>query len=437
MPLERRGRIAFVEEIPFGTALSVRRWKLTNGLDLLILPDRSAPVVSYQTWFRVGSRHERPGKTGLAHFFEHLMFKETKNVGPGDFDRMLESVGGETNAATWTDWTAYYENVPKREIELAVRLEADRMVNLVLQEPQVESEREVVINERKFRVEDDVEGATNEKLYATAYKRHPYRWPTIGWMKDIVGYTVDDCLAFYRTYYAPNNATVVVAGDVGEGAVLDLIVEHYGRIPRSRLPTENGATEPVQRAERAIELEQPTDTEKLALGWVGPEFGTRDYAVMTVLNDLLTGGRSSRLYRALVSEGEIASEVHGSLAPFHDPGLFELWANARPGTSSDDLRAVVESELAALRRDRPSGEELDKAKNRLELSFLHGMETVSGKADQVGFHSAVTGNLTGIFLQLEEWRSVTPDDVRAAAGRFLRNDRRTRISVLPAKGKKS
>ena len=235
---KKRAKWTWVEEVPFGASLAVRRWRLGNGLDVHLLPDDSAPVVSYQTWFRVGSRHEKPGKTGLAHFFEHLMFKETKNFGPGEFDRRIESVGGETNAATWVDWTTYYENMPRAELELAVRLEADRMANLVLQDEQVESEREVVINERRYRVEDDVEGATNERLYSTAFKKHPYHWPTIGWMRDIQGYTVADCLAFYRTYYAPNNATLVLVGDFDEAETLALLQSHYGVLDSSRIPTE-------------------------------------------------------------------------------------------------------------------------------------------------------------------------------------------------------
>ncbi len=427
-------RLAWAEEIPFGAALSVRRWRLGNGLDVMLLVDRSAPVVSYQTWFRVGSRHEKPGKTGLAHFFEHLMFKETKNVGPGEFDRTIESAGGETNAATWTDWTTYYENLPKDQLELAVRLESDRMANLVLQKPEVESEREVVINERRYRVEDDIHGFTNERLYATAFKKHPYRWPTIGWMKDIEGYTVRDCLAFYRTYYAPNNATLVVAGDVHEEHLLSLLQRYYGALSPSRIPREKAVREPEQRTERVLSLKQPTDTEKLQLGWRAPAFGTRDYAVLTVMDDLLTGGRSSRLHRALIQDGELASDLHGSLAPFHDPGLYELWVNARNGVKTEALLEVVEGELARL-RDEPVGhDELDKAKNRLELSFLHGMETVSGKADQIGFHAAVTGDVRGAWRQLEQWRSVGPEDVADVARRTLGRARRTTIAVLPRKG---
>lgn len=433
---KKTARLTPVESIPFGQTLSIRRWRLGNGLDVLVMPDRSAPVVSYQTWYRVGSRHEKPGKTGLAHFFEHLMFKETKNVGPGEFDRVMEAAGGETNAATWTDWTSYYENLPKRELELAVRLESDRMANLVLQEPQVESEREVVMNERRYRVDDDVEGATNEKLYATAFKKHPYRWPTIGWMRDIRGYTVKDCLDFYRTYYAPNNAALIVAGDVDEEEVLSLVQSYYGALKPSRIPSERPVQEPDQRSERVISLEQPTDTEKVQIGWHGPPYGARDYAVLTLMSDLLTGGRSSRLFRTLVLDREIASEVCGSIAPFHDPGLFELWVNGRSGVKSEALLEVVDAEIERLQSKLVPEEELEKAKNRHELSFLQGMETVSGKADQIGFYEAVTGDPAGVFQQLDDWRSVTPSDVREAARRYLNRRRRTVVTVLPAKGAK-
>ena len=187
---KRNARWTFVRDHAFGDALTLRRFRLGNGLTVLTLVDRSAPTVSYHTWFRVGSRHERPGKTGLAHLFEHLMFSETRNHPHGDFDRLMERAGAEANAATWTDWTCYYENAPRNALPLLIELEADRMSNLVLRVPQVTSEKEVVANERKLRVDDDVEGRALEMLYDNAFRRHPYRWPTIGWMKDIRGFTV-------------------------------------------------------------------------------------------------------------------------------------------------------------------------------------------------------------------------------------------------------
>ena len=425
-------RVSFIEEIPFGEHMRVNRWRLGNGLEVLILIDRSAPVLSYQTWFKVGSRNEHEGKTGLAHLFEHLMFNETEHLAAGEFDRLLETAGGETNAATWVDWTYYYENLPKAELPLAVRLEADRMANLVLRDRQVASEKEVVANERRYRVDDDVQGAVNERLYSTAFRRHPYHWPTIGWMPDIQGFNIQDCRAFYRTYYAPNNATLVIAGDVDEAATLRLVQRHYGRLSASRIPRRRIVAEPLQRAERRVTMHQPTPTEKLQLGFRSPGFGDYDWAVLTVANEVLFGGRSSRLYRRLVSEGELAAEVSGSVAPFRDPGLIEIWASAREGHTAAQMLAAIEGELRRLAREPVPAEELQKAKNRLELGFLQGLETASGKAEQIGFYETVLGDPSRVFSRLEEYRRVTAAEVQAAAARYLDVRRRTTIVVLPA-----
>jgi len=200
--------------ISFGPAMRVERFVLGNGLRVLVLEDHAAPVVCMQTWFAVGSRHEREGKTGIAHLFEHLMFGETETSAHGAFDRTLEEAGAETNAATFLDWTYYHTNFPAEALELTMRLEADRMSRLVLREPQVTSEKEVVANERRQRVDDDVDGAISEILYKEAFREHGYKHPTIGWMDDILNFTTDDCTSFYRTYYAPNNAAMVVVGDV-------------------------------------------------------------------------------------------------------------------------------------------------------------------------------------------------------------------------------
>src|SRR5580692_1911181 len=253
------GGVTYVGAHPFG-AETVNRWRLGNGLTILVLVDTSAPIASYHTWFKVGSRHERPGKTGLAHLFEHLMFNETENLKAGTFDRKLEENGAETNAATWVDWTYYYELLPADRVKLAVKLEAERMARLVLREPQVASEKEVVANERRYRVDDDVEGAAGELLYKTAFVEHPYRWPTIGWMEDIQGFTPEDCAAFYRTYYAPNNATVVVAGDVRERDLLLAIRDAYASIPAQPIPPEDIVPEPPQREARELEVSKPTAT---------------------------------------------------------------------------------------------------------------------------------------------------------------------------------
>jgi len=427
---KRNARWTFVRDHEFGDALTLRRFRLGNGLTVLTLVDRSAPTVSYHTWFRVGSRHERPGKTGLAHLFEHLMFNETRDHPHGDFDRLLEGAGAEANAATWTDWTYYYENAPRDALPLLVELEADRMGNLVLRAPQVASEKEVVANERKLRVDDDIEGKALELLYATAFRRHPYRWPTIGWMEDIRAFDVRDCQKFYRTHYAPGNATVVVAGDFDEKKALGLIRDHYGGFPKTAAakPVAH-PKEPSQRAERVVQLRAPTPTEKILLGYQAPAFGDPDTPALVVANEVLFGGRSSRLHRVFCIEEEIALSVRGSISPFVDPGLYEMWIFVHEGKRRQDALGRLEQELRKLASDGPTRPELDKAINQLELSFLHSMETAGGKAEQIGFYETVAGDGSAVFDRLEAYRGVTAADVKRVVDKYLRPSRRTRVEI--------
>jgi len=428
----RFAKLRVLADFPFGSGgQSVTRYALGNGLTLLLLVDRAAPVLSYHTWYRVGSKHEKPGKTGLAHLFEHLMFNETEHVRRGQLDRLIESAGGETNAATWVDWTHYQSELPASELPLIARLEADRMQHLVLRKPQVESEKEVVANERRFRVEDDIEGQVSELLYATVFKKHPYRWPTIGWMEDIQGFTPEDCASFYRTYYAPNNATLVITGDVEEEQVLSLVQEHYGKIPPAKLPRFEWAPEPTQRAERSLELERPTPSAKLALAYRAPSFRDADYPALALANEIMFGGRSSRLFSRMVRDEEIATDLHGSLAPFSDAGLYEIWVSLRPGRNLPEALEVIDDELGRLCKEGVSAAELQKVKNRMELGFLQGMETAAGKAEQLGFFEVVYGDAQALFQRLEQLRAITRADVQRVANKYFDARRRTRIAVLP------
>jgi zinc protease len=425
-------RLRLLAEFPFGEAgQSVARYSLGNGLRVLLLADRKAPVLSYHTWYRVGSKHEKPGKTGLAHLFEHLMFNETKHVPRGQLDRLIESAGGETNAATWVDWTHYQSELPASELPLIARLESDRMQHLVLRKPQIDSEKEVVANERRYRVDDDIEGQVSELLYATAFRTHPYHWPTIGWMQDIEGFTPEDCAAFYKAYYAPNNASLIVTGDFDEEELLSLVQRHYGRIPPARLPRFDPPSEPTQRAERSLELRRPTPAPKLALGYRAPSFGDRDYPALSLASELLFGGRSSRLFARLVRDEELATDLHGSLAPFADAGLYEIWVSLRTGHALTDALRVVDEELRRLCEKRVSEAELRKVKNRMELGFLQGMETAAGKAEQLGFFEVVCGDAAGLFGRLNDLRAVSTEDVQRVARKYFDSRRRTRISVLP------
>ncbi len=430
---KRNARWTFVREQPFGDALTLRRFRLGNGLTVLTLLDRTAPTISYHTWFRVGSRHERPGKTGLAHLFEHLMFNETRRRPHGEFDRLMERAGAEANAATWTDWTYYYENAPRDALRLLIELESDRMANLVLRAPQVASEKEVVANERKLRVDDDVEGRALELLYETAFRRHPYRWPTIGWMTDIRGLTVRDCREFYRTHYAPSNATLVIVGDFDERKALSLIQSQYGRLPtvRARTPV-MAPREPAQRAERTARLEAPTPTQKILLGYHAPAYCDPDAPALNVASEILFGGRSSRIHRLFCLEKEIALSVRGSISPFVDPGLFEMWIFVREGKRRADALALLDAELERFAEAGPTELELDKAAHQLELSFLHGLETAGGKAEQIGFHETVANDGAAVLRRIDDYRAVGIDDIKRVTRKYLRPSRRTRVEIVPS-----
>jgi zinc protease len=417
--------------IPLGPAMLVERYRLGNGLTVLTSVDASAPVVSYHTWFAVGSRHEKTGKTGLAHLFEHLMFNETENHPAGSFDRTLEEAGAESNAATWVDWTFYHESIPKDRVGLVIELEAERMSKLVLREPQVTSEKEVVANERRYRVDDDVEGAVSELLYKTAYTTHAYSWPTIGWMTDIEGFTTEDCARFYRTYYAPNNATVVVVGDFKERDLLAKIQKAYGQLESAEIPVEDVKPEPPQAEERRLSVKKPTATDKLAIAYHGPAFGDVDHVPLTMLCEVLFSGRSSRAHRTLVQEQEIATELRGWVSTFRDPGLFEIYGTARPGKTSAELLTALDRELARVIAEPVTSAELDKVKAKVELALVQSLETASGKAEQIGFYHTVLGDPAGAFARLDAYRRTTRSDLLRVARRYLVSERRTLIEVHP------
>lgn len=424
--------VRLVSEHAFGNGgLRARLFELENGLRVLLLRDPAAPVFAYQTWFRVGSRHERPGKTGIAHLFEHLMFNQTESLPPGEFDRQFELQGGNTNAATWVDWTYYQDDLPASELELAVRLEAERMHRLVVQERQVETERGVVISERRLRVEDDVDGFMSEELFRLAFTEHPYHWPTIGWMRDIENITLDDAIAFYRTYYAPNNATVVIAGDFEEHRALSLIATHYSGISRQIIPVAPAVVEPPQTAERRAAYKKPVLTDKLLVGYKAPPFTDPDHLMLDLLSDLLLGGASSPIYCDLVIEREIMSSIGGSITPFRDPGLWELGGSLQRGHTAAEALAIFDEHIERLRRDGPSADAVERARARALTSFYGGLRTAHGKAASLGEYETTGGDYRMLFAVPEILRRVTPADLQAVAQRYLSTEQRTVIIAEP------
>jgi len=359
------------------------------------------------------------------------MFNETKHLPAGEFDRRMELAGAETNASTWTDWTQYYQNLPADKLEEVMGLEVERLQNLVLRAPQVRSEKEVVANERRWQVDDDVEGSMGEALYDLAFRKHPYRWPTIGTMKDIQNFTTADCRAFYRTYYAPNNALLVIVGDFDERSCLQLIQRTYGRLPAARIPSESPVVEPRQTRERRRHLRRDTEAERVAYGYRGPAFENPDWVVLAVLSELLFGGRNARLTSELVVQKELVSSIWGAPTPFAQPSLYEVWSTLRPGVSVHQIEKILEEAFETLKREPVGPDELTRVKNKLELDFFEELETAGGKAEQIGFYDMVGGGAEGIFERLETYRSITADDVRRVARTYLKKSGRSVIRVTP------
>lgn len=425
-------KATFIDETPFFfSEQSLRRFRYGNGLRVVLLKDSTAPVLAYHTWYKVGSAHETPGKTGLAHLFEHLMFNESKGFHQGQFDHLIEEAGGRSNAATWVDWTFYYESVPSDALELIVKLEADRMANLVLREKQVSTEKEVVRNERRYRVEDDIEGKAAEMLFATVFQRHAYGWPTIGWMQDIENFTKEDCQMFYKTFYAPNNATIVIVGDFSEPDTLELLGDYYAAIPPAQIPTRRRVREPAQKRERQAELRVPTPGEKLSVGYRAPAVSKPDHAALSVLSEILFGGRSGRLVRRLIYENEAAAEVRGSVLAFREPGLFEMWFSMRENQPLKKALSALQAEIRHLQRTKIKRAELEKVQHQIELDFFQTMEIVSGKAEQFGFFETVCGHSNFLFKRLKQLRAVSADDVQRVAKKYLRDTQRSLIKVYP------
>ena len=426
------GQLSHAGSFRFGPHLLVERFIMKNGLHILLLEDRSAPVIAFHAWFKVGSRHEKQGKTGLAHLFEHLMFNEVEGLPAGAFDEKMEAAGADNNASTWLDFTQYQEAFPKQHLKTVIDLEARRMHQLVVREPQVKSEKEVVKNERLYRVDDDVEGFVEELLWKTAFTKHSYHWPTIGWMADIEAFTVTDCEQFYRTYYAPNNATLVLVGDLKTERTLELLRDHFGTIAPSNLPVEDVHPEPAQVEERKLSIEQPTLGHKLALGYKGPALGDRDHVYVSLLVEILTGGQASLLYQQMVRTEQLASEVSGFVGPHHYPSLIEFSLSAREPHTAQELLSTFDELIAGLKAEPVSDETLTQAVHRMELGALVGLESADGKASSIGFHYTLLGQPGALFDRLEIARNATVSDILFVARRYLDSRCRTVILVAPS-----
>jgi len=419
-----RGSLAAVE-------LAVGAHTLSNGLRVLLHEDHSAPVVASYIFYRSGSRNEQRGQTGIAHLFEHMMFNGGRRFGPGAFDDLIEGNGGSTNGFTTRDLTAYLNKFPSDALPLVLDLESDRMASLAITQQNLEQERGIVMEERRLRIDNEVTGAMDEALYLHAFVESPYRWNPVGFMADLRRITLAEAKAYFHTYYAPNNAILVLAGDFESEAALALVRRHSGKIPRREPPPPVTAAEPPQEGVRRIEVLKEAELAAVLVGYQGVRAPAADRPVLDVVEQILGGGESSRLFLDLVRGHEVASGVDANNAWGIDPDLFAIYAKARPGKTAADLEQRIDQVTGRLGSARVSSEELTKAKNQLRAHFVRSLKTVSGKANQLGYCEVVFGDHRALLGLEDGWEAVEAADVERVVAAYLRPDRRTVIALVP------
>ena len=421
---------------PSGPVLSpdrfrVERTVLPNGLVVLTHEDHSVPTLAFWQWFKVGSRNERPGITGLSHFFEHMMFNGSKNVPPKVYDKILESNGGYSNAFTDRDMTGYYEEIVADRLDTLLFVDSDRMAALSLLPEQLKSEIEVVKEERRFRVDNDIAGMLDEQLYAGAFNASNYRWPVIGWMGDLEHITRDEMAEYFRTHYAPNNCILVLTGDFDTRSALDRIRRAFGPIPAQTPPSAPVNSEPEQKGERRAEVHYPAQNVSFMVGYKAPSVSSPDLPALDVLSSILSEGESSRLYQALVYEKQLALAVSATFRTRIDPSLFEVYVEMRPGKTAAEGEAAVYEVLSRIVEQGPTERELTKARNLLEANFVRGLKTNNGAGSQLAFYEHVFGDYRAMFKTIERYRAVKAEDCKRTAKSIFDPRMRTVVTLVP------
>jgi zinc protease len=414
-----------------------RQFRLPNGLTVILHQDRSVPVVAVNVWYHVGSANEKPGRTGFAHLFEHLMFEGSKHVKEGEFDTFLEAAGGNNNGSTTNDRTNYVIDVPANALELALFLESDRMAYLLdtMTPARVDGQRDVVKNERRQSYENAPYGMASLELDRLLWPEgHPYRWPVIGEMADLTAATHQDVVDFFKRNYAPGNASLVVAGDIDFDRTRALVEKYFSEVAPGPPLTPIAPPAAVLTDVSRKTITDRVSLERLYLAWITPPFYAPGDAALDVVGSVLSGGKNSRLYKRLVYDLQIAQDVSAFQASARLGSAFTIVATARPGKTAAELQRVIDEELDRLRREPPSAREVERALNQIQASFYRRMERVGGfggKADQLNAYYFASGNPDFFAEDLARYTPLTPSDVQAAIVNLLPRDRRVELIVVP------
>jgi zinc protease len=416
-------------------ATAVKEFVLDNGLKVFLLEDHKSPAVTFQVWYRVGSRNEKDGKSGLSHFLEHMMFKGTPAIRPEEYSRIIAKNGGRSNAFTTSDVTVYFATMSRDKIGIELEMEADRMANALLGDTYFEPEKKVIQEERRLRTDDKPVAALDEVTSAVAYTVHPYRRPVIGWMDDIQNLSRQDLVDHYKLYYAPNNAFIVIAGDFSTEEILPKIKAAFEKIPRGPEPPKVRAEEPPQRGERRVFLKKEAELPFVMMFYHAPNLKSPDNFALDLLTVVLAGGRSSPLYHDLVYQKRLARSVDANYSSVSmDPGGFSITAQLMPGKEPPEVEREIDTQVDKIKSELISERDLQKAKNQVESSFIFAQDSIFGQAMKIGSYEA-----NGGWRQMDQYidgiRRVTREDIQRVAREYLDRDRRTVGVLIPTKDK--
>lgn len=406
---------------------------LKNGMKVLVHEDHSIPNVALYIFYKVGSRNERPGTTGLSHFFEHMMFNGAKKYGPHMFDRTMEDAGGSNNAYTTNDVTVYQDWFPSSTLELIFDEEADRIRDLSFDKDMVASERGVVASERRTSIDNSNFGVLFEQFNAAAYIAHPYHWPVVGWMSDIQSWTMEDLKAHFSMGYAPNNAVMVVAGNVKTAEFIALADKYIGTIPPRDPPPAVRTTEPEQLGERRIVVRKLAQLPIMMVGWHVPQTSDPDYYPLSILQSILLQGQSSRMYKRLVDKDQMAVFVSGGMQQSFDPTMFRIQMQPRAGVALDKLESTLYDELSRVQKEGVEDHELQKAKNVQLANFYRSMKTISGQANTLGSYEIFFGDYKKLLEAPDLFAKVTKEDVQRVARKYFTEKNRTVATLISPK----
>lgn len=407
----------------------VKSFTLKNGMKFYVLEDNSIPNANMYLFFKVGSRNEYIGITGISHFFEHMMFNGAKKYGPKEFDRVMEANGGSNNAYTTENITVYTDWFPKQSLEVIFDLESDRIANLNFDPKMIESERGVILSERSTGLENNPLEQLWQELQATAFVAHPYMWPVIGWESDIKNWTKEDLENYFHTYYAPNNCVVVISGDVKFNEVKKLAEKYFEPIPAGPKPREIHTVEPEQSGERRLFVKREVPSPYIMIAYHVPQTGSDEYYAIELLNSILSQGASSRLYQSIVEQKQLAIEVGTYYPDAFDPSLFYFYGICNDGVKASHLEKAILQEVDKIINEGVSEAELQKVKNQKLMQFYRTTETINGMSNTIGTYELFFGDYKKLFTAPDDYKKVTVSDIQKVATKYFTKQNRT-VGIL-------